>query len=711
MDVALVGVRVTVLRGSETTMRSIRWLVVIALVVALPLPVAARPVAEPGQGSLERLDREMPAGARTWVARDGGAQRRDGVTGVLTGVRGYGDRQMWLETAAAAVQEVTGQPSAYAAEGPEDAEPRGRIVEGDAAGDLDGDGGDDVIALSYDVGSDAVTVQALRGADAGVLWQREIGEDGALVWPLGSDANGDGIDDVSVEGLTVHEEHVVEECEDFDGEQWCWPIEYRATFTWTVGVASGVDGRELWTRTFDGTVDEKTSESYGAPTPVTDEHGYRYELQSTNLYAFALSAGDLDGDGNADMVTDAIDLNVTETHDSTDAGAAWTDDASLQVRAATRAAVVNAADGGVRHTLADSAQGRISFLVPTDDIVAGPGPDLLWDTTVAPDQNVQCVTVDAQVDWVSACPDEYDGGFAVTVQLLDGATLEPDWTASVPDAWFITPVESDLNGDGRRELMAFSETADGYLTTVLSGADGATVWSQSADDWLFPMAFGQLDGAAGADLVTVMVAFGFDDESKIIVERRSGLTGAVLSATERSIPAPPDDANFVGEFVYAAGDADGDGDGIGDITTGFVQEAYRFDDETGEEELLALRSGGIAESGATGAVRRTLSLDGVATLLPTGDITGDNLTDLLEERYDPDRSSTWTASPFGPDAPLWTATSTSPYAFLFPAGDQDGIPGDELLRQTYDGDDTQMWSSLSSVSGRTGRDRWTMTTR
>jgi hypothetical protein len=550
-----------------------------------------------------------------------------------------------------------------------------------------------------------------------VLWEREAGTDGALAWPLGTDVDGDGTDDLGVEGLQVHTEEFVEECEEEDGEQWCWPVQYHATFTWTTGIASGADGSTLWTRTADGEIDEASTETSGS-SPVVDEWGYRYELDSTNLYVFGLPAGDLDGDGADDLVIDEIDLDVAEAYQSRGAGPAWTTDASLQVRAATRADVVSAATGTVRQRLSDTAAGRISFLWPAPDMVGGPEPDLLWDRTIAPDQAVSCATVDAVVDYVSACPDEYDGGFAVNVELLDGRTLNPAWSVTIADAWFVMPIDADFSGDGRSDVMAFSEDAEGYVTTALAGADGTTLWSQtSPDDWAFPVATGDLDGTPGADMVTVVFTYGFGDaDEAIVVERRRGRDGVVLSTTEHTMPPVPDEANGIGMLAYAAGAPDGDGDGFEDLTVGWVQAAYRFDEETGEEHLLSLRSGAVAESGATGAPRRTLdAVDRAQLLLPLDDVSGDSRSDLVIEDYgdlDSEGSDvTWTVLPFGPGPAAWTRSAGGDYTWLEAAGDQDGVAGNELLLQSYHYDDDSVWSSVTSVSGRTGRNRWTIDTR
>ena len=208
-------------------------------------------------GALRALDDQLPAGTRVLVDRNGDRERRDTVTDLAAGVRGYHDRAAWLDAAADLTALVTGEDVAAASDHHHDeGEPAGKIVDVVPAGDLDADGSDDVLALTLDLQTEEVLVQARRGSDAGVLWERTAGADGALLWPLREDVDGDGTDDFVVEGLGIQSEHVVEKCEGEGDEEWCEPTEYHATFVWTLGVASGADGALLWSREEPGHLDE-----------------------------------------------------------------------------------------------------------------------------------------------------------------------------------------------------------------------------------------------------------------------------------------------------------------------------------------------------------------------------------------------------------------------------------------------------------------------
>ena len=687
-------------------------LVLAAAMLAFPISPAsaARSVRRDVDPVAAVRDRLSPD-ARTALIRDGAVERRDSVTDVLTSVRDHRDLDAWL-SAAAAVVGKQGQTE-VAVEAVDEHE-SGTISSSVPAGDLDGDGAEDLVVLSEDLATESVSVQARRGVDGAVLWEQASGQNGLLAWPLGSDVDGDGVDDLSLDGLTIHTEEVVEECEEFDDEEYCWPVEYRATFTWTIGVASGADGSALWTRDFAGDIDEALTYESTDHT-VYYESTDRYELTSTNLYVIPMTAGDLDGNGE-DLVVDAVDLDVVEEWASTEAFPLWVDEGSLQIRAATRADVADAATGAVRQTLTDAAPERISFLSPVDDMVGGSGPDLLWDRIIAPDQTYQCVTADVFVDYVGACPDELEGGWALGVELLDGATLAPAWSSTIAGGEFVFGLGGDLSGDGTGDLMVLGFAEDGYTTSVLSGKDGAALWTQtSPDDWFYPTVLAPLDAVAGVDLVTV--AFLFEDEGGgIVVDRRSGATGAVISSTTREMPPLPDDADMGAILMYAEGAPDGDGDSIGDLITGFVQVAYTYDDETGpSDEPVVTQSRGFTESGVSGELHRTLSDDeNVVWFEGVGDLDGDALVDVLVERYGYDEqadteSGSWAASALFPGADFWTRDAASTFLYLSEAGDQDGVPGQEMLLEQYQRDGAHWSTSTSSVSGISGQNRWTLT--
>ena len=671
-----------------------------------------------GSRAFTRLADQLPAGTRVLADRNGKRQRNDTITDLAVGMRRYHDRAAWLRTAADLTALATGEEVAAASDHGEES-PSGKLVEVLRAGDLDGDGRDDVLALTFDLQTDEVVVQARRGSDAGVLWERTAGADGALMWPLREDVDGDGIDDLSVEGLEIHSEDVVEECEEYEGEQWCWPVEYHATFTWTIGVASGADGELLWSRDESGQVDEVYALEE-QETVVLYDYDERYELESTNLYAFTMLAGDLAGVERQDAIVETLDINVVEAYDGTWTGVVGTDNGELRVRALTEADIAEAATGEVRHSFRDDAAGRISFLTPAPHAVGGPGPDLLWDTTVAPDQAYECLYADLVVDGYQHCADEYDGGWAVDLSIVDGATLEPAWTVSVPAGWFGFPVGGDLDDDGGGDLLMMAEDEDGLTTIALSGATGATLWEhRSLDDWLFPTAVAPIDEVAGDDLVTMTMVWGWevDDETALVTERRNGQTGEVISSQRHALPQRNEDANFVFTFVYAGGTGDGDGDAVSDLTFGWVQESYQVDEVTWEFRHLSTDVRAVAESGRTGDLRRDVHRnDGTfVSFWGTGDLDGDGLVELVENdaTYDEEtntESGRWTVLPFLPGDPMWSAVAQGTWVWLGEAGELDAEPGEELLVTSYD-EGVQWSSTVQALSGRSGTELWRLSTR
>jgi hypothetical protein len=675
-----------------------------------------------------RLSDALPAGARLLTSQGGDRQRNDSVTDIASAMRHYHDTGAWLATLQELIEQATGTPAVALAardgHAPQETTdddpdaPAGAVLAALAAGDLDGDGADDIILLTIDVATGGVVAEARRGSDSALIWQRDAGGDGALAWPLAHDVDGDGVDDVSLYGLDIHDESVVEECETFDDEEWCWPTEYHATFTWTLGVASGTDGTPLWTRTFAGHLDEVYAWTY-EDDALSSDYSDRYELESTNLYVIDLYAGDLTGTATDELVIDAIDLNVVEAYEGSSTGPVGTEQGSLQVRAQTRADVVEAATGNVRQTLTDAAAGRISFLSPAADSVGGPQPDLLWDTTVAPDQAYECMYVDVVVDWVTHCPQEAPGGWALELAMLDGDSLQPAWSITVPDGWFGFSLGEDLDADGRSDVMVMADDFQEYSTLAVSGATGEALWEhRSPEDWLSPIVIDPLDAVAGDDLVTVSIEWGdlTGGETAIVVGRRSGLTGEVL-ATERHALPSDDEGNGSFTGIYAAGEGDGTGDGTGDLTFGWVRATYDYDDETGEEQLLSLDSSGQAQSGRTGETVRELAMAGdFALLLPVDDLDGDGLVDLVEERYAYDEATAeelvaWSFSPFSAGPGRWTVAAEGGWVWLDVAGDLDGDGGHDLLITTDDYSSPVISSTVRALAGAGGSELWTLSTR
>lgn len=682
----------------------------------------------------------LPPGAHVLTVDDSERRRNDTVTDVAVSMRHYHDTAAWLATVQKLIEHTTGTPAAALAAGER---PHGTARAGDdddqttaeedpdtpdavtgtalaglPAGDLDGDGADDIVMLNIDVATGDVVAQARRGRDSAVLWERQTAADGALVWPLGEDVDGDGIDDLSLYNLHIHDEHIVEECETYDEDEWCWPTEYHATFTWTLGVTSGSDGAPLWTRDFGGHVDEVYGWTYESDV-ASSEYSERYELASDNLYVIDLFAGDTTGAGVDELIIDAIDLDVVAAYEGSSTGPVGNEEGMSQVRAQTRADVVTAASGAIRQTLTDAGAGRIAFLSPAPDSVGGPGPDLLWDTTIAPDQAYECMYVDVVIDWVTHCEQEPAGGWGLELAMLDGATLEPAWTVTVPDGWFGFSLGDDLDADGRSDVMVIAGDFEEVTTMALSGATGQTLWDHSSTDgWIWPIVVDPIDDVAGDDLVTLAMAWGdlTGGDTALVVERRSGLTGEVLSSERHTLPSD-DEGNGTFTMVYASGAGDGTGDGTGDLTFGWIRANYHYDDETGEEHLLSLTSAGQAQSGRTGETVRELDVSGeLALLFPVDDLDGDRLTDLVDERFTYDEAngedvSRWSFSPFSAVPATWSTSAAGSWVWADTAGDLDGDPGNDLLVTSHDHHSAVVSSTVRAVNGAGGAELWTLSTR
>jgi len=137
-----------------------------------------------------------------------------------------------------------------------------------AAGDLDGDKNEDVLVLIST--SETETVIAKRGRDGEPLWEEPVDGFG---WALpAGDLDGDGRDDVIVQ-MSSTEHNTASD---------------TRTTTATVIAKRGYDGEPLWEE----------------------------QVTGTELFLFALPAGDLDGDDQADVLVQILGYNET-TRDKT----------------------------------------------------------------------------------------------------------------------------------------------------------------------------------------------------------------------------------------------------------------------------------------------------------------------------------------------------------------------------------------------------------
>ncbi len=399
-------------------------------------------------------------------------------------------------------------------------------IHADDAGDLDGDGRDDVIHGDPDVdlGNGLRGVARIRsGADGSVIRTLQVtagrsgGSFGADVTGLG-DVDGDGTPDFGV------------------GAPWA-----DGFVSGSVWILSGRDGSVVHTR---------QDAFIGLGTSVAN-------------------AGDFDGDGTADLVAgDPVGRRC------------------IVVSGLTGALIANLGPGPATFGAAVTGVGDLDGDGRDDIAVGSPGAATYSiygrraDGTVASLVNTQGEQLGAGLGGLlhglgdvdgDGMPDlgighgELQPGSSSTTALVasnvsTGWSRGPVWLFEVPSTGapvFLLPA-GDVDGDGRADVLAGSLGATSELR-VLGAYTLSAVWRRT---------FADPDRAVGAAVARVADLNG-DDRDDLVVgapEARAGVAGRVLvldgtnGSLIRTIGAPAPDSEF-GAAVAGLPDLDGDGDG------------------------------------------------------------------------------------------------------------------------------------------------------
>ena len=604
-----------------------------------------------------------------------------------------------------------------------DPEPAGTITFPSAAGDLSGDGLDDVLALDIKLPQETVEIRALRGTDGDQLWKRRLDEAADVAVMPASDLTGDGIEDLILLGLDVLEETSLFDCPEEEPQDHC-RVDYEANYTWLTGVLDGSDGKLRWSERYPASQEFHflfDSQDDVATSEATSEES----LRSSNLILWPYLSGDHTRDGFDDLVLESVDLNYDIDSESRRTVVVDQDEGTFEVDSATRALVIRGSDGDTIFSRSSVRGPTIATLEPVGDLVGDPAPDLLWQETAYTNDTYACVSVGD----VGHCSDEPDLTVRFATAAIDGTTLNVAWRneASGLDDVYGFPLDTDVSGDGVDDLAQLTYAEEGVNTTrVMSGADGTQLWSRAqpsdAFDPEFPTAFGQLGGGTSNDVVLTSFIEKTDaltgaTDYGIRITRVDGATGQSLFESERSLwvepEDPPEDTAALFIYRYVGFPEDADADGVDDVYMGGIGEVLV---DNGSEWLVPVEtdSRAIVESSRGPSVLLQRETQDPMVFESTPDLDGDAHADVFEWHFpaDPfadDPRFDVFARPAAPGEPLWSRSFVGDEFWLgtlWAGGDHDGQPGQELLY----GDNSKQtgtWRSLvGSLRGADGTARW-----
>jgi hypothetical protein len=645
---------------------------------------------------------------------DGEAAR--GPQGPLTSLtdRAHRDVGAFLSAVATRASQASGLEAIGAALGHDEEEwedddgyqERGSVAGVTSTSDLDGDGLADVLIAELDLATSALQLRAVRGTDGTELWRRPFSGEAGLAFPLGQDLDGDGVDDLLVYDLRdwVFDYSMTSD----DGLlSSSFSDSFRISYTWTLGVVSGADGTTRWHRDIPAFIEDAYHEEWA----LLGDHAVDYELTGSAMEVVPLL---LDGE----VGVSALDVEIEASYRRSGTVLEESEESRFALRSSTDVDVYGE-DGSVVRRLEGESEDGVSFYAALPDGSGG----LLRTRHRIGEHAVSCSSNPIS----SSCTDA-GGAFGTDLLGMDGRTFATRW-ADEGEGYREAQVTPDLDGDGIADLLelGFDDEAWTSTSVLRSGADGALRWTApDTDDWRYPVAYADLDGSGGLDLVTV--GFVYDDGWGVRVDRIAGATGDLLATSTISVgqsameePAPPapdplgagwlfgpDEDEWQWSFellavgVGLAGDLDGD-DGQ---DLGLTLYRY-FESSTGEsEESWTAR----LERARTAEVLHAEGGDGWGYLFPLADVTGDGGLELARGIEEIDDQDTWSFSTQvlaypAMDAPLHSVAG----GYLLAGGDQDGAAGEELLHLATDWDAEEPQTTIMSREGRTGALRWSLT--
>ncbi len=540
-------------------------------------------------------------------------------------------------------------------------------------GDLTGDGVSELATTSYRYPEGVGELQVRRGGDLDVLWSMPSGY--TDLRPVG-DIDGDGRAEV-----LLHEVEVTVRADEYrcDEDETTCSGRYEADLRWGASLLDAMTGAVRWSQVHDG---------HEAYRWAYDPAGIAVQESVDALLVDP--AGDVDGDGHVDLALTEVALDHTFTEGTSDLtpglGLAGERTVAESLDARTDVEWRNGEGTAVRSLVHDEANELALLGAPLGDLDGDGADDALLEVVVLTPAQARCTTVIAVGDVM--CDEEQAGGISLRLDARSGRTGAALWSADAGNPFAIFPF-GDLDGDGLEDLWILTG-AEGYVTTTLSAADGATIWSRTEEDWIFPMVVADVDADDAPEVATAMFAL-TDEGIEVAVWRLEGDTGAVRSIS-RPLPAAAwGDCALILSYAFTA--PDGDGDGVADLLVGQAVE----DLGPGCEGPASSSHAAAATSSGADVTLRQEGGPGLLAFAPAGDLDADGTEDLLQTSWETGEVAALSGL-FGPQ--LWTMESAE---FVLGLGvDVDGVPGADLasfeLLETPDG------GSVDHLRIRNGRD-------
>jgi hypothetical protein len=547
------------------------------------------------------------------------------------------------------------------------------------AGDLDGDGLEDVLVYEFDYTTGAVGVKAVRGTDGSQLWAPDLADAyDAFALPAG-DLTGDGKADALLLSLSLTGPDagtcLIVAC----------VLGADLELRWEVSLLSGEDGEAAWSRVYNGHYQEGFLLASGLVAyAILDKWTYEGALTLPELTA------DMDGDGRRDVVVNVLDIRGLLGF----AGGgvfAYAFGDLYEIEVATHAVVVAGAGGRNLYERNQDYIPGVSILYPVGDAAGGPAGDLIWETDTVGNGVFVCAFALVVGDCLSLAQ-----GPAQDIELVDGGTLAAAWTAQREATPYLVPLLVDLTGDGKTDIYSF----DFGEQALISGADGVTAWTISSTG--FPLGvLGPVGGSAGADLALVDFLFG-DAGLGVQIDRVDGATGNVLLSTTRTFAYP--NVGFLGIAVYIAGNVDGDA-----VADPAINE-FSYDFDTDQASSMT-----IVEKGIDGATLVERASPREEYSLPGGDLDGDGLADLVLGTFTVgDTSAKLTLEGLSSNGWLSKWSYDDPFgsdsfflAAVIPSADQSGAGGGDVVYSRIEfTSSSHVVARVEGVEGLTGARNW-----